>query len=174
MLSKTQPQNPSAISSPLSLSQPPPLQPQQKNYPNNSVPVAIARVCMSLVVSVCVPLQFHPARICWMNLLRMLARVAKLEHHIDKNKHTQAALYWGVTAVMIVVIYTIAFFVSNLGVVFEVVGATASTSICYILPGLFLWRIFGAESALYRWGGIAFASLGFTIMCVSLAVIFVK
>jgi amino acid permease len=58
--------------------------------------------------------------------------------------------------------------------VFEVVGATASTSICYVLPGLFTYRLFGHDSAAYKWAGLAFAGLGVVLTTVSLAVIFIK
>jgi len=42
---------------------------------------------------------------------------------------------------MCLLTYVIAFFVSELGIVFSIVGATGSVTICYILPGTFYVKL---------------------------------
>jgi len=46
--------------------------------------------------------------------------------------------YFLLTGSMCFFTFLIAFFLDNLGIVFSIVGATGSTTVSYILPGLFL------------------------------------
>jgi len=50
-------------------------------------------------------------------------------------------LHNGITTCIIVLAYTIACSVRDLGTVLAVVGATGSTTICYILPGLLYYKL---------------------------------
>jgi hypothetical protein len=85
---------------------------------------------------------------------------------LDRTAHlTMSALLCGV-------VFTVAYNVDNLGKVFEVVGATASTSMCYTLPGFFVWALF-PESPRFRAAGACFGVFGLLLMVVSLVVMFV-
>jgi hypothetical protein len=72
---------------------------------------------MSLVVAVCVPLQIFPARQSFVNLTYTVLRMAKVEGKVNESKYAGTLIYWIVTLVLFVVVYTIAYFVSDLGVV---------------------------------------------------------
>jgi len=50
-------------------------------------------------------------------------------------------LHNSITSVILIFAYTIACSVKDLGIVLSVVGATGSTTICYILPGLLYYKI---------------------------------
>ena len=52
------------------------------------------------------------------------------------------SFYTGITTAHIVASYVVALLVTDLGKVFAVIGATGSTTVCYLLPGLFYSRLF--------------------------------
>jgi amino acid permease len=55
-----------------------------------------------------------------------------------------------ITTVIIVLTYIVAMTVSSLEAVLAYVGSTGSTSISFILPGLFYYKISSPDSALHR------------------------
>lgn len=76
------------------------------------------------------------------------------------------------TCGIIVLTYVIAFSVKSLGVVFSVVGATGSTTICYILPGFFYWKIMEKEGlTIKRFLSLCMGIGGFLFMCLALTFI---
>ena len=82
----------------------------------------------------------------------------------------ERALHICVTSAFLIASTSIALAVDDLGIVLSVVGATGSTTVSYILPGgtYFLLKRRGAK----RWLGFLQVVLGFTIMPISLALIF--
>ena len=200
------------------------------NFPADSIPVAIGRLCMSLAVAVSIPLQFFPARVCILNLCDAARKwwqrrkrssssatgdeagleelglalsetstikgndlsTAMLSGDADPSDpltgsstssapaSTNAAadpnaargtLYWTVSGVMFLSAYWIAYAVNSLGLVYELVGATAATMMSYTLPGLYVFALF-PETVWLRRCGAAFAAFGLTVMVVSFVGIF--
>ncbi|KAG5176256.1 transmembrane amino acid transporter protein-domain-containing protein [Tribonema minus] len=93
------------------------------------LPLTVARVCVALLVSTGYPLQAHPSR-------RSIVTVAGAAEAPDISPdNASAKLFWTVTLAFIGLTYLIAMAITDLGVVLEVVGATGSTIISYILPG---------------------------------------
>jgi amino acid permease len=76
-------------------------------------------------------------------------------------------MYFAVSITLFAIVYVIAFFVDSLGLVFELVGATASTSMAYILPGLYTFRLF-SDRPRVRFLGAAYVVLGVAIAALSL------
>jgi len=101
------------------------------NLPKDTLAVTICRFAVSILVAFSYPLQIHPCRTSLLNLLSVLTPKAK----------TPLALY-SVTLLLCVVTYTVSFFVQDLGIVFSIVGATGSVTLCYILPGSFYVKLF--------------------------------
>jgi amino acid permease len=113
------------------------------NFPANSIAVALARLGISVTVTASIPLQLFPGRVCVLNLIDAARRYyAKIESPAivatasDANSANRGPLYWGVTAVCVVLVCLLSYLVNSLGIVYEVVGATAATLMSYILPGL--------------------------------------
>lgn len=130
------------------------------SYPATSRVVAVARVLISMVVTVSYPLQAHPSRAC-------ITTIANRLHGPGLDDH---ALYLAITSVFVAASGTLAFVVSDLGLVLSVVGATGSTIVSYILPGAVYYALFPERES--RWIGLALFASGLVIMPVSLALIF--
>lgn len=110
-------------------------------YPQTVV-VEVTRTLFSFVAIFSYPLQIHPARTCALNLWKFLRRRADGE-----TGHRETAWrYWVVTAVLLIGSFSIAMVTSSLGVMLAIVGATGSTMVSYILPGLVYWCAFGRTS----------------------------
>lgn len=79
------------------------------------------------------------------------------------------------TVAILVCSYLVAISVSNLSTVLAFVGATGSTTICYILPGIFYYKLvenqraIGSPRPLLQYASVAMVILGFLIMILSLS-----
>jgi amino acid permease len=74
-------------------------------------------------------------------------------------------LYWLITAGIVTGSYIIALSVQSLDKVLAIVGATGSTTICYILPGLFYYRLYQHQPwNRTKLGAVGLVALGFIIM----------
>jgi len=131
------------------------------SYPTSSLIVSIARICISLVVTTCYPLQAHPSRACVTTILKTCGSTmdAGVTHVV-------------ITTVFIITTASIALSISDLGLVLSVVGATGSTIISYVLPGASYFLLFPERKS--RWLGFLLLCLGLCIMPLSLYLIFFK
>lgn len=133
-----------------------------KNYPENAF-VSIGRMSLVLNVALSFPLQSHPAR----NSIDAI-----LFPNYQNPEQKTKLRYYIETSVMCVAAYAIAFVVKDLGVVFSVIGATGSTTICYILPGSFYFKIAERDGlTVKRVAAAAMVCLGFAVMITSLTFI---
>jgi len=130
----------------------------QDNVINNlnktDIAVVICRLAVGMLVALSYPLQIHPLRICLYNILQIVFPRIR-----DSN-----IPFFIVTILVCAVTYAVGFFVSDLGIVFSIVGATGSVSICYILPGLFYTS--------YYWDRSWFSKKFFSALMVVVGVIF--
>lgn len=94
--------------------------------------IGIARIALLIVMALSYPIQFHPGRV-YLDGLLFAGKPA--DWHPD-------ARHSGVSAAIIFITFTLAFFVRDLELVLSLVGATGSTLMVYILPGLFYWVAF--------------------------------
>eukprot|EP00038_Savillea_parva_P029219 m.69584 g.69584 ORF g.69584 m.69584 type:complete len:517 (+) comp8595_c0_seq2:222-1772(+) len=104
------------------------------NYPRSGF-VSAVRVAVCLLVVFSYPLQSHPARRSLLTLLTSI-RYGKDAKILPSNFE-----FYAVTAVFLVASLIVALSVTNLGTVLELVGATGSTTVSYILPGMVYWRL---------------------------------
>ena len=125
-----------------------------------AVPSTIGRLAIVILVMFSYPLQVHPCRasvdaiLKWRPLGRRAAaeegspsrggllRPAKKKKEEDMSDTRFAAI----TTIIIVLSYIVAMTVSSLESVLAYVGSTGSTSISFILPGLFYYKISDPES----------------------------
>jgi amino acid permease len=76
------------------------------------------------------------------------------------------------TAVFVVLTFSIALSVSELGLLFSIIGATGSNLMTYILPGLFYWKLAAADgNTKTRLLALAVSVLGGIILVLALTVI---
>lgn len=111
------------------------------NYPVDHAAVTVGRVFISILVAFSYPLQTHPSRICLDNLYRVV-RVDWLQKH---TAHYSLLRFHVETALLVALTFLIGLLVSDLAVVLALVGATGSTTMCYILPGLFYLKMHWEE-----------------------------
>jgi amino acid permease len=127
-------------------------------YPASSLFIAIGQLAVVVLVLVSYPLQVHPCRNCLDKVFRagsthghkaIPASEAEAEaeetellenaHHGNTDmspfKHT------ALTAGIIGAGFIIAWAVDDLRTVLAFVGSTGSTTISFILPGLFYWKV---------------------------------
>ncbi|KAJ3126731.1 hypothetical protein HK098_007187 [Nowakowskiella sp. JEL0407] len=100
------------------------------NYPNSAM-ISFGQLAIALLVLLSYPLQAHPARAS----LDKVVSGGTIVTPIPRIKFVLLSLF------LITASYIIAIKVKNLSTVLSIVGATGSTTIGYILPGLFYWRI---------------------------------
>lgn len=115
--------------------------------------VAYGRLAIVVLVIFSYPLQAHPCR----------ASIEKIIDHIHHNntpaqpmsnkKHTI------VTGFIIIASYFLAITISQLDLVLSFVGSTGSTTISFILPGLFYFRLYRDDR--WHWKRIAALFLTF-------------
>eukprot|EP01006_Ploeotia_vitrea_P045618 TRINITY_DN66956_c3_g1_i1.p1 TRINITY_DN66956_c3_g1~~TRINITY_DN66956_c3_g1_i1.p1 ORF type:complete len:499 (-),score=27.78 TRINITY_DN66956_c3_g1_i1:1287-2783(-) len=99
-----------------------------------STATTIGRVGIALLALFSYPLQIHPAKVSLDNLLFGSTTVYKATPQdieiTEKRRRIIAVILMAVTFALSIV-------VDSLGIVLAFVGGTASTTLCYILPGIF-------------------------------------
>lgn len=123
-------------------------------YPATSLFIACGQLAIVILVLFSYPLQVHPCRNCLDKIIEaatthkisapVVAEGEDDDHDYDHGAHDEASPWrhtW-LTAAIIIAGFTIAYFVSSLQLVLSFVGSTGSTTISFILPGLFFARLF--------------------------------
>lgn len=100
-----------------------------ENYPND-VLASIVRSLYVLVMGVSYPLQVNPCRAHFINMLS-----------IKTTKTGEDCLRFIVTTGIIITTCLLASTGMNLGVIYSIIGATASTFMCLIFPALFYFNM---------------------------------
>jgi amino acid permease len=128
-------------------------------YPHGAF-VTGGQLAIAILVLLSYPLQCHPCR-------------ASLEKVLFATSYSSKRKYLLMTIGIMIFSYLIAISVSNLSTVLSFVGATGSTTICYILPGLFYYKFRDNTDLVERWdfmkiGAMALAATGVLVMSTSL------
>jgi len=129
-------------------------------YPSTSLFVAVGQAAIVVLVLFSYPLQVHPCRNCLDKIFHagqhaaIKPAAASGEEQNDDDEdgddgidedHASAEMsplkHTLLTAAIIISGFTIAFFVDDLKMVLSFVGSTGSTTISFILPGLFYWKL---------------------------------
>jgi len=96
-----------------------------RNYPQDHL-ATFVRGLYIIVMGVSYPLQITPARVYFMNII-----------NIKPKSYGYNVVYVVSTSILLLTTYALAVSGVELGLVYALVGATASTSMCLILPLLF-------------------------------------
>lgn len=168
------------------------------NYPENRYVTAL-RISIAFMLTLHYSLQLDPSRRCISSLVAVLKgsveasiekrfgrhesdmktdgatseSSAKPQHDIDKGQELlrQDAFFYAVTLAFLVLSFTIAMLVDDLGVVLATVGATGSTLVSYILPGLIYAKLPSSNGSSRVMAYIQL-TLGCSIMPVALFFVF--
>ncbi len=135
------------------------------SYPDDNL-TNLSRIFITLLVTFSYPLQSHPMRIC---CLSMWKKISPQDESTLTRKYEFR--YWTLTFLIVMSSFGLAMATDDLGDALAVVGATGSTIISYILPGLCYYYLF-PEPHWKRTAAIALCILGCVIMPVALIVIF--
>lgn len=121
-------------------------------YPSTSLFIAIGQLAIVFLVLFSYPLQVHPCRNCLDKVFHaghVQPAVKPLtegeQDAIEADEHESAEMtplkHTVLTTTIIVFGFAIAYFVDDLKMVLSFVGSTGSTTISFILPGLFYWKL---------------------------------
>ncbi|KAF5316609.1 hypothetical protein D9619_006400 [Psilocybe cf. subviscida] len=128
-------------------------------YPSTSLFIAVGQLAIVILVLFSYPLQVHPCRNCLDKVFHpaFTAAAPKVtvtdvdaenngsEEGDDDHGHGPVDMsrfkYIALTSAIIISGFTIACLVDDLQLVLSFVGATGSTTISFILPGLFYWKL---------------------------------
>ncbi|KAI8813760.1 transmembrane amino acid transporter protein-domain-containing protein [Cladochytrium replicatum] len=100
------------------------------NYPDSNL-ITAGELAIAFLVLLSYPLQAHPAR----------ASIDKVVSRRLAAQPMSRFKFIVISLALLICSYIIAIKVKNLSTVLSLVGATGSTTIGYILPGIFYWRI---------------------------------
>lgn len=121
----------------------------------------LARFCIVLMVTLSFPLMFHPARISINNIHYWFTSHDKAEESPlvsedspllnDSTKSNNIVPFPNktfniITTGLLITGYLLAVSIKSFAFILAIVGATGSTAISFILPGLFGWKLIGSES----------------------------
>ncbi|KKY19236.1 putative vacuolar amino acid transporter 6 [Phaeomoniella chlamydospora] len=127
-----------------------------------SVSATIGRAAIVVLVMFSYPLQVHPCRASVDAVLKWRPISSKnkapeenpnnplLPPNRKRNEDMGEIRFAAITTVIIILSYIVSMSVSSLEKVLAYVGSTGSTSISFILPGLFYYKISSPDSALHQ------------------------
>lgn len=127
-----------------------------------SVPATIGRAAIVVLVMFSYPLQVHPCRASIDGILNWRPRKTRSEEGSpsrsslpgvikrEKKAEMSDTRFAAITSLIIICSYIVAMTVSSLEKVLAYVGSTGSTSISFILPGLFYYKISSPDSPFHQ------------------------
>jgi len=121
-------------------------------YPSTSLFIAIGQLAIIILVLFSYPLQVHPCRNCLDKVFHaghvepVVKPLTEAEQDaIDADEHESVDMtplkHTTLTTAIVIFGFAIAYFVDDLKMVLSFVGSTGSTTISFILPGLFYWKL---------------------------------
>jgi len=116
------------------------------SFPSGRREVQVADLALALVAVCSFPLQVHPCRSAVVTLLCDAVQQAGAEGaHAALSGRFSGALRAATTAALLLAIFTAGFVVSDLGLVFQVIGAVAGTGLTFYLPAAFFYKLFADD-----------------------------
>merc|ERR1712136_630238 len=110
------------------------------SYPRVPI-VTVSRLLFAILVMFSYPMQAHPSRLSALALMHKFYPARANEGNGGTAAAATAKVrFWVITALWVSLSLTIALVVSDLSTILGIVGATGSTTVTYILPGLLYIR----------------------------------
>jgi len=153
-------------------------------YPSTSLFIAIGQLAIVILVLFSYPLQVHPCRNCLDKVFHPghAIHTPKVVAEGDEEDEDEAELggdehghgpsemskfkHFVLTSAIIASGFTVAYLVDDLQLVLSFVGATGSTTISFILPGLFYWKLTRNDRSVSKRMNLAAFGLMVYGMCV--------
>lgn len=119
-------------------------------YPSTSIFIAVGQLAIAILVMFSYPMQVHPCRNCLDKIFRPSRQVLNPALTDDDDvsvvdEHGAGEMSTFKHAALTIAIvsggFMVAYFVDNLQMVLSFVGSTGSTTVSFILPGLFFWKL---------------------------------
>ncbi|KAH7890796.1 vacuolar amino acid transporter 5 [Phlebopus sp. FC_14] len=114
-------------------------------YPSTSLFIAVGQLAIVVLILFSYPLQVQPCRNCLdkIFLTRMKPVSEGGDDEMDEHAAGDMSLFKHtvLTAAIIILGFAVAYKVDDLQMVLSFVGSTGSTTISFILPGLFFWKL---------------------------------
>ncbi|OCK76090.1 hypothetical protein K432DRAFT_154399 [Lepidopterella palustris CBS 459.81] len=123
------------------------------NFPTDNTMVNIARLCFGLNMLTTLPLEAFVCR-------EVLTNYYHRDEEFDPTRH----IFW--TTVLVFTAMLLSLITCDLGVVFELVGATSACALAYILPPLCYMKLSSRSWKTYAAGGVA--AFGCVVLGISL------
>lgn len=146
-------------------------------YPSTSLFIAVGQLAIVILVLFSYPLQVHPCRNCLDKVFHDSSHLVNHKPFTDDDEsdiidehgpHEMSfAKHVILTSSIIALGFTAAFFLDDLKLVLSFVGSTGSTTISFILPGLFFWKLTRDDASVGKplnWSALALAVYGVLIM----------
>eukprot|EP00873_Tetraselmis_striata_P042332 jgi/Tetstr1/462596/TSEL_007582.t1 len=115
------------------------------SYPAKDVAVAIADLAIVFIATAGSPLKIHPARQSLTTLSYYLLSFTGKDPRSWWGGKFPVFLYMLSTATLLAAIFCTGMLTSNLGVIFSIIGAVASTGLMFYLPGLGFFKLFSED-----------------------------
>lgn len=131
--------------------------------------VNVMRIAVALLALFSYPLQIHPCAICTDNLLSNSC--------MKRWRSEPRTRRYVLSIVICMLTLVVSLFLTNIDVVFGLVGATGSTMLCYLLPGLFYLRMEHASpwrGHTKKWGSAVLVAVGVFMVIVGNAMVIDK
>ncbi|ODQ81490.1 hypothetical protein BABINDRAFT_159769 [Babjeviella inositovora NRRL Y-12698] len=118
---------------------------------DESLVTKIGQGSIALMVLLSFPLMFHPCRVSvnniyfWLKSKPKTPEAAGLLGETDLIVPLSGTTFAVLTAVLLAASYALALSITSFALVLAIVGATGSTSISFILPGLFGYKLVGRD-----------------------------
>ncbi|KAI9510494.1 transmembrane amino acid transporter protein-domain-containing protein [Russula earlei] len=145
-------------------------------YPSTSLFIAVGQLAIAILVLFSYPLQVLPCRNCLDKVFHFSSPNDKLEDDTVEDEHATGEMtplkHTLLTSAVVLGGFSIAYFVDDLEMVLSFVGATGSTTISFILPGLFYWKLTKDDPNKNKFlnsGALALACYGFLILVLCLS-----
>ncbi|KAF9778304.1 transmembrane amino acid transporter protein-domain-containing protein [Thelephora terrestris] len=119
-------------------------------YPSTSIFIAVGQLAIAILVMFSYPMQVHPCRNSLDKIFRPSIQASNSTlpddddaSVVDDHGTGEMSIFKHSTLTVAIVLsgFTIAYFVDNLQMVLSFVGSTGSTTVSFILPGLFFWKL---------------------------------
>jgi len=130
------------------------------SYPVNDIAVIIASFAVVLITTASSPLQIHPARQAFTTLVFYICGLVaarrggqagsegkRADPHAWMGGRFPVVVYWTATFALLISIFITAMLVTDLGTLFAIIGAVASTGLMYYIPGFAFFKLFAEDAA---------------------------
>ncbi|KAF9785458.1 transmembrane amino acid transporter protein-domain-containing protein [Thelephora terrestris] len=113
------------------------------SYPSNSIFIAVGRLAVAILVMLSYPMEVYPCRNCLDKIFSPSNQVSNSTptDNVRGTGEMSTFKHASLTTGIVLGSFATSYFVYNLEMVLSIVGATGSTMVSFILPGMFFWKL---------------------------------